>query len=75
MESHFEILHKEEITGLDFLETTKEKFQSYGLKRGSATRLAKFIADLKKSNTPKSNTGTVYVFVDNSNLFIEGKYT
>ena len=48
MESHFEILHKEEITGLDFLETTKEKFQSYGLKRGSATRLAKFIADLKK---------------------------
>ncbi|CAG8573142.1 7830_t:CDS:2 [Ambispora gerdemannii] len=28
-----------------------------------------------RANTPKSNTGLVYVFVDNSNLFIEGKYT
>jgi len=27
------------------------------------------------ANTPKSNSGLVYIFVDNSNLFIEGKYT
>jgi len=47
-ESHFEILRKEEITGLDFLEQTKENFQSYGLKGGPATRLANFITDLKK---------------------------
>ncbi|CAG8568974.1 19679_t:CDS:2 [Gigaspora margarita] len=39
------------------------------------TQLAKLVTDLKKPNTPKSNSGLVSVFVDNSNLFIEGKYT
>jgi len=42
------ILRKEKITGLDFLEATKETFQNYGLKGGPATRLANFITDLKK---------------------------
>ncbi|PKC56958.1 hypothetical protein RhiirA1_473242 [Rhizophagus irregularis] len=31
-ESHFEILRKEEISGLAFLDTTKDEFRSYGLK-------------------------------------------
>ncbi|CAG8515772.1 9003_t:CDS:2 [Paraglomus occultum] len=74
-ESHFEILRKEKITGPAFLEQTKEDFRSIGLTLGPATVLANVITDLKTSNTPKSNTGLVYVFVDNSNLFIEGKYT
>jgi len=42
-ESHFKILRKEEIAGSDFLNTSKEKFQSYSIKAGSAKRLAKFI--------------------------------
>ncbi|CAG8573328.1 2742_t:CDS:2, partial [Scutellospora calospora] len=39
------IFLKEKITGLDFIETTEEKFRSYGL-RG----LAIFIVELKKLN-------------------------
>ncbi|KAF0520512.1 nyn domain-containing protein [Gigaspora margarita] len=38
-------------------------------------QLAKLVTDIKKPNTPKSNSGLVSVFVDNSNLFIEEKYT
>ena len=47
-ESHFKILHKEEISGLAFLDTTKEDFRSYGLKAGPATKLAKFIEGLSQ---------------------------
>ncbi|RGB39144.1 hypothetical protein C1646_754805 [Rhizophagus diaphanus] len=47
-ESHFKILCKEEISGLAFLDTTKEDFQSYGLKAGLATTLAKFIEGLSQ---------------------------
>ena len=45
-ESHFKILRKEEIAGSDFLNTTKEEFQSYGMKAGLAKRLAEFIESL-----------------------------
>ncbi|CAG8590010.1 13639_t:CDS:2 [Ambispora gerdemannii] len=71
----FAIFRKEKITGLAFLETTEEKFQSYDLKGDPATVLTNVIVNLKKSNIPKSNTGLVSVFVDNFNLFIEGKYS
>ena len=47
-ESHFKILRKEEISGLAFLDTTKEDFWSYGLKAGPATTLAKFIEGLSQ---------------------------
>ena len=45
-ESHFKILRKEEIAGSDFLNTTKEEFQSYGMKAGPAKRLVEFIKSL-----------------------------
>ena len=45
-ESHFKILCKEEIAGSDFLNTSKEEFQSYGMKAGPAKRLAEFIESL-----------------------------
>ncbi|CAG8784854.1 28209_t:CDS:2, partial [Dentiscutata erythropus] len=45
-ETHFKILRKEEIAGSDFLNTTKEEFQSYGMKAGPAKRLAEFIESL-----------------------------
>ena len=45
-ESHFKILRKEEIAGSDFLNTSKEEFQSYGMKAGPAKRLAEFIESL-----------------------------
>ena len=45
-EFHFKILHKEEIAGSDFLNTSKEEFQSYGIKAGPAKRLAEFIESL-----------------------------
>ena len=44
--SHFKILRKEEIAGSDFLNTSKEEFQSYGMKAGPAKRLAEFIESL-----------------------------
>src|SRR4051812_16557185 len=40
-EKHFDILRNEEINGHDFLDMTREDFQSYGLKGGPAMRLAK----------------------------------
>ncbi|CAG8526623.1 4921_t:CDS:2 [Paraglomus occultum] len=42
------ILRKENISGHDFVELTKENFCSYGLKGGPATRLAKFIKGLEE---------------------------
>ena len=45
----FEIFRREKITGFDFLETTKQDFRNYGFKGGPATRLVKFIAELKET--------------------------
>ncbi|CAG8484574.1 672_t:CDS:2 [Paraglomus brasilianum] len=72
-----------EITGRTFLKLTKEELERHGLKLGPAMTLVDFAKEIKEkdikgkeqANTPKSNSGLVYVFVDNSNLFIEGKYT
>ncbi len=47
-EKVFEILEKEEISGCDFLKTTKQDFQEYGLKGGPATRLANFAKECKE---------------------------
>ncbi|CAG8731278.1 10680_t:CDS:1, partial [Ambispora leptoticha] len=52
-EKHFDILRNEEITGLSFLDMTKEDFQSYGLKGGPATLLAKEVKILK-DNTKRA---------------------
>ena len=40
-ETHFKILRKEEIAGLDFLKLTEEKLERYGMKGGPATRLVR----------------------------------
>ena len=47
-EDDIKILRKEKISGLAFLDTTKEEFWSYGLKAGPATTLAKFIEGLSQ---------------------------
>ena len=47
-ETHFKILRKEEIAGSDFLNTTKEEFQSYSMKAGPAKRLVEFIKSLSQ---------------------------
>ena len=47
-EDDIKILRKEKISGLAFLDTTKEEFQSYGLKAGLVTTLAKFIEGLSQ---------------------------
>ncbi|CAG8767991.1 7748_t:CDS:2, partial [Acaulospora morrowiae] len=46
--SHFEILHKEKVTGFNFLEQTKKDFHSIGLALGLVTRLPNLIMDLNK---------------------------
>src|SRR2546421_9869602 len=45
-DAHYKILRREEITGLDFLELTKEDFRSIGFALGPATVLAEFIEGL-----------------------------
>jgi len=45
---HFDILRKEEINGLSFLDLTEEKFERYGFKGGPATLLAKEAKILKE---------------------------
>src|SRR5436189_5202744 len=47
-ETHFKILRKEEIAGLDFLKLTEEKLERYGMKGGPATRLVDFIEGLSQ---------------------------
>ncbi|SRR6266516_4424876 len=47
-DAHFEILRKEEITGRDFLKTSKDEFRSYGMKGGPATRLVDFAKEVKE---------------------------
>ena len=44
-----EIFRREKITGFEFLETTKQDFRNYGFKEGPATRLVKFIEELKET--------------------------
>ena len=45
-DGHFKILRKEEISGRDFLKTTKDEFRSIGFALGPAKRLADFIDEL-----------------------------
>ena|SRR2546421_80851 len=45
---HFDILRKEEITGLSFLDLNEEKFRSVGFALGPATLLAKEVQVLKE---------------------------
>ncbi|RGB25793.1 hypothetical protein C1646_820819 [Rhizophagus diaphanus] len=45
---HFDILRKEEITGLSFLDLSEEKFRSVGFALGPATLLAKEVQTLKE---------------------------
>ena len=47
-ETHFKILRKEEIAGLDFLKLTEEKLERYGMKGGPATRFLYFIEGLSQ---------------------------
>src|SRR6266542_433983 len=47
-EDDIKILRKEKIAGPDFLNTTKEEFQSYGMKACPAKRLAEFIEGLSQ---------------------------
>ncbi|RGB21918.1 hypothetical protein C1646_731560 [Rhizophagus diaphanus] len=47
-EKHFDILRKEEITGLSFLDLNEEKFRSVGFALGPATLLAKEAKALKE---------------------------
>ncbi|RHZ45446.1 hypothetical protein Glove_674g7 [Diversispora epigaea] len=51
-DDNFTIIRKEKIAGLDFLELTKEEFRSVGFALGPATRLVKFITEVKKSKVP-----------------------
>ncbi len=45
---HFDILREEEINGLSFLDLTREDFEHYGFKGGSATLLAKEVQTFKE---------------------------
>ena len=47
-DAHYKILRREEITGLDFLELTKEDFRSIGFALGPATKFIKLIGNLKE---------------------------
>ena len=47
-ESHFKIFRQEEISGLVFLDMTKEDFRDIGFAWGPAKILAKFIEDLRQ---------------------------
>ncbi|CAG8758614.1 24026_t:CDS:2 [Dentiscutata erythropus] len=47
-EAHFEIFRQEEISGISFLELTKDDFINFGFKGGPSIILAKFVEELKE---------------------------
>ncbi|CAJ0769020.1 4164_t:CDS:2 [Entrophospora sp. SA101] len=69
-EEELRIFEKQKVSGRDFFLLTKKDLLAFNLPGGPAIRIAEFINELKK---PRS-TGLVHVFVDNSNIFIEGKF-
>ncbi|CAJ0911484.1 6021_t:CDS:2, partial [Entrophospora sp. SA101] len=71
-EEELRIFEKQKVSGRDFLLLTKKDLlEAFNLPLGPAIRIAEFINKLKQPRY----TGLVHEFVDNSNLFIEGKFT
>ncbi|CAJ0750514.1 21428_t:CDS:2 [Entrophospora sp. SA101] len=69
-EEELRIFEKQKVSGRDFFLLTKKDLLAFNLPGGPAIRIAEFINELKK---PRS-TGLVHVYIDNSNVFIEGKF-
>ncbi|CAG8650293.1 9413_t:CDS:2, partial [Acaulospora colombiana] len=75
-----EILYNQRVKGSNFFDFTATDFERWGIPGGPAKEIEKLINKIQgaqpvAAGTSKSNTGLVSVFADNSNLFIEGKYT
>ncbi|CAG8506696.1 1185_t:CDS:2 [Funneliformis caledonium] len=49
-DNHFNIIRNEEIDGEVFIDSTKEELRNYGMKGGTAKKIAKFIGRLKEVN-------------------------
>ncbi|CAG8706536.1 9146_t:CDS:2, partial [Funneliformis mosseae] len=61
------------INGRALLRYTEKKLMDDGLRRGPACNLADYIIRLnRKARTPKPTYDSVSIYIDNSNLFIEG---
>src|SRR5438128_9058931 len=63
-----EMIKKNGIAGEDFLLLKKDDLYRIGLPIGPAKRIIQLIKEI-------TNTNLVHVFIDNSNIWIEGKYT
>ncbi|CAG8796709.1 14337_t:CDS:2, partial [Gigaspora margarita] len=71
------IINRNRISGSAFLLLTDEKLRNIGLSLGPAITVAHLVKEISKAFPPiyKESNDLVYVFVDNSNIAIEGKYT
>ncbi|CAG8617493.1 10652_t:CDS:1, partial [Paraglomus occultum] len=73
-EVDFNIINRNMISGSSFLLLTEEKLRNIGLSLSPAITIAHLVKEISKAFPPEPND-LVYIFVDNSNITIEGKYT
>ncbi|CAG8615680.1 7484_t:CDS:2 [Racocetra fulgida] len=74
--SDIEMIKKNGIAGQDFLLLKENDLYRIGLPIGPARRIIQLIKKiLGTSLMDRPSTNLVYVFIDNSNIWIEGKYT
>ncbi|CAG8604009.1 2397_t:CDS:2, partial [Acaulospora morrowiae] len=67
------IIYNQRVRGDIFLKLTEVTLERWGIPGGPAIAITELVKQVKGAGILKSNTGLVSVFVDNSNLFIEGK--
>ncbi|CAG8540962.1 46496_t:CDS:2 [Gigaspora margarita] len=71
--NEIEMIKKSNIAGKDFLHLKEDHLYRIGLSIGSINRIALLIKEI--SRTSMSSTNLAHVYIDNSNIWIEGKYT
>ncbi|CAG8476053.1 5414_t:CDS:2 [Paraglomus occultum] len=73
---NIEIIKKNEIAGKDFLLLKEDDLYRIGLSIGPAKRITELIKEVSRTSImDRPFTNHVHIFIDNSNIWIEGKYT
>ncbi|KAF0556275.1 nyn domain-containing protein [Gigaspora margarita] len=74
--SEIEMIKKSNIAGEDFLLLNENDLYRIGLSIGSVKRITLLMKKISRtSRIEVPSTNCVHVYIDNSNIWIEGKYT
>ncbi|CAG8802039.1 6421_t:CDS:2, partial [Gigaspora margarita] len=74
--SEIEMINKSNIAGEDFLLLNEDDLYRIGLSIGSVKRITLLMKEISRtSRIDRPSTDCVHVYIDNSNIWIEEKYT